>query len=235
MPNVFSKLPEMPYEPSNEPEDGDIQYGPNNWFRYQRDIWKPLPPPILSFLRQSQNKKIVKGWLKEEIRAKTSNAGIYSNQKKELTDLKAVMLELQPEMPTGYTQVITPDETSSLPTGSRIIGIDGVNHHLKQITYNFKDVNLQALILSLVYNDKKQTYKNNRKEARTKCQKLKLLYSQRLEYIEDSPNGFKICDASGEEVVYHGAKGKEQNYIKAAEALQENCNMIENMFDIFER
>ena len=94
-------------------------------------------------------------------------------------------------------------------------------------------MNLQALILSLVYNDKKQTYKNNRKEARTKCQKLKLLYSQRLEYIEDSPNGFKICDASGEEVVYHGAKGKEQNYIKAAEALQENCNMIENMFDIF--
>ena len=237
MPAVFSKLTEMPYE--EEDHRGELQYAEGKWFDFGRDIYKPLPCPyVLRVLRQPSNKRQVREWVKDEIHKKTNKMKVYKQQKGELRGIIRGMEDVKKDLPDNaiiQQLYFIPEKDSSLGHPGKKISLGNAKQMLENSTRNYTDLNLQNHVLTLLYNDKKKTYKSNRKEARARLNTLKLAYGELLEEVEESDAGFCICDPCGNNATYDGKAGKEQNYIKAAEVLQETCNMLENMFDILER
>ena len=63
--------------------------------------------------------------------------------------------------------------------------------------------------------------------------KLKQMYGEDLEWMEETQEGFVVRDRSlpGENPhrEYDGKDGEEQNYIKMAELYQERINMFNNL------
>lgn len=222
MPNVLSKLPEMPH-------DGDY----SDCFCLGDVIWKPLPARTIAWLRSDPAtidyvklvlleaqlppiKRIVKD-MKEKIKF----------MKETIIALKAENLNSKPGNEHYYTfmgedgMYLHPGDTYS---------VQKMEHVLEEARYTRKVNVLKDRIMRLLY--------NRNKEMATKfLNKYKLLMAEQLEMYETSKRPMRMYSPNTEEeedsptwgaVSYEGDGGAEQNYIKVAETIQDACNMFNN-------
>ena len=206
MPNVLSKLPEMPH-------DG-IPEGYSITDLSLKSLEKPLNPWALSVFRELQNRKIIRDMIiNEAIPLKKEELdGMDKNIKR--NEMKLVVFQ------AFWDGIKNTKRKQEGDLELYNIGVKKLVDDIEWIKKERKMCFCEATFMTYVYNNKKS-------KSRKMLHRLKLKYGVDLErQMEDN-----IALTIGES--FKGGAGQEENIRKIAEMFQIQCNMFDNFMKIF--
>jgi hypothetical protein len=205
MPNVFSKLPEMPHDGIPEGfSSTDLSLG---------SLEKPLNPWALAVFREPHNRKLIRDLIfNEAIPLKKGELdGMDKNIKR--NEKKLVILQ------AFWNGIKNTKRKQEGDLELYNIGVKKLVDDIEWVKKERKICFCEATFMTYVYNNKKS-------KSRNMLHRLKLKYGVDLERQMEDNIALRIGES------HRGEAGQEENIRQIAELFQTQCNMFDNFMNI---